>query len=725
MLHPFLRLLKCTRSIFIISLLVMSFQSNAFAEALTVNLVPVDADKKVLIPYSGISDSWRSDPEFDDSEWLLCSGEPGGIGFDGDGDYNEDLSLNVRDFMGGNTSCYVRAEFNLSQELLQSFDYLALKIRYDDGFAAFINGEPIAHANADVYPSRWSHASQPHEAQSFLTFDVSENLGALKAGNNVLAIHGLNVSSGSPDFFIAISLVGRKNYRENFRSNIPIIVLDTENGNTIATSHDIQASMGIIAKPAGDNGLTSAYNDFTGDMLISKENSVYEYNKPNYRILSVNDQDASLMGMKAGNSWVLSSSYSDKTLLRDVIIGTLAHKMGRLSNAPRLCHVFVNNDYKGIYVLKENRNRHPNRINIAENEVSDISGGYILNMTGDYKSAGVFSKFPPFYNSDVSTKYQFVYPTNEAISSEQVNFITSFIHDFETALNDNDMNSVFENYIDLPSFVDYFILNEIAKNLNAYRNKTTFYKNQDSIDHLLHIEPIFDFEHTLGNLNYFNGDLVDGWVIDFLVNDSDARADSLNPPFWWSSLRNDSVFKGQVSLRWNSLYPTIFTENAIVNSLDSLYSILEDERVLNFERWGIIGMQIEPNSHVGESYDEDFDFLYVWLIDRIDWMNNVIKTYQTSVRNAGSDIVNFNLLQNYPNPFNPTTRIQYNLVASGYVDLVVYNIRGEQVATLVKEQQSAGQHWIEWNADSFPGGLYFYQLKANGIQSTKRMLLLR
>ena len=95
----------------------------------------------------------------------------------------------------------------------------------------------------------------------------------------------------------------------------------------------------------------------------------------------------------------------------------------------------------------------------------------------------------------------------------------------------------------------------------------------------------------------------------------------------------------------------------------------------------------------------------------------------------------FTLKQNYPNPFNPTTKIEFSLPVAADVQLIVYNILGQQVASLINDQRSAGNHSIFWNADDSKGmklcsGIYFYKLKAKGndgseFQETKKMILIK
>jgi len=85
----------------------------------------------------------------------------------------------------------------------------------------------------------------------------------------------------------------------------------------------------------------------------------------------------------------------------------------------------------------------------------------------------------------------------------------------------------------------------------------------------------------------------------------------------------------------------------------------------------------------------------------------------------------FMLKQNYPNPFNPKTIINYELRITSNVELSIYNLLGQKVATLVNEQQQAGYHQVEWDASGFSSGVYYYRIEAGEFQDVKKMILLR
>jgi hypothetical protein len=85
----------------------------------------------------------------------------------------------------------------------------------------------------------------------------------------------------------------------------------------------------------------------------------------------------------------------------------------------------------------------------------------------------------------------------------------------------------------------------------------------------------------------------------------------------------------------------------------------------------------------------------------------------------------YSLSQNYPNPFNPSTNIQYSIPKTGFVTLKIYNLLGQEVATLVEGNQTAGKYVATFDASKVSSGVYFYRLASGGFVDVKKMLLLK
>ncbi|MCZ6701812.1 MAG: T9SS type A sorting domain-containing protein [Ignavibacteria bacterium] len=106
----------------------------------------------------------------------------------------------------------------------------------------------------------------------------------------------------------------------------------------------------------------------------------------------------------------------------------------------------------------------------------------------------------------------------------------------------------------------------------------------------------------------------------------------------------------------------------------------------------------------------------------------IFRTIQTTtdVEEYYENVPNeFNLSQNYPNPFNPSTRIQYAVSSRLFVSLKVYDVLGNEIATLVNDEKAAGSYAVEFDATGLPSGIYFYKLQVGSFVETKKMILLR
>jgi len=173
------------------------------------------------------------------------------------------------------------------------------------------------------------------------------------------------------------------------------------------------------------------------------------------------------------------------------------------------------------------------------------------------------------------------------------------------------------------------------------------------------------------------------------------RDETLPPSYWGDMQRN-------------------FYHNVTNSNGDSLIEL--SERTLAFDTNDYSGGDYRI---IVEVYDEvgNFD------IDSMDVTFNNENPVETG--NEEVKIYSFNLEQNYPNPFNPVTRINYQIPERSLVSLKVYDVLGNEIATLVNEEKPAGYYEIEFNAANLPSGIYFYKLRAGEFVETKKMVLLR
>jgi len=268
-------------------------------------------------------------------------------------------------------------------------------------------------------------------------------------------------------------------------------------------------------------------------------------------------------------------------------------------------------------------------------------------------------------------------------------------------------------------------------------------KDRNSINDKLFFGPIWDYNIAFGNADYYEGGYSDGWMMNFLNSNIEfLYYDNFQVPFWWKKIFNDTVFQNSVNARWRELQPQILNPNFIDNFVDSLVIHLDESQQRNFERWQILGTYIWPNYFIGQTYQEEIDFLKSWIHERLQWMNNNMIGSPTEIEHNNLIVNDFVLFQNYPNPFNPTTKIKYTIPSGTlrqvqgdiFVSLKVYDVIGNEIATLVNTNLNAGEYEVEFNVESLratplPSGIYFYRLSvstgAEIISQTKKMLLLK
>jgi hypothetical protein len=97
----------------------------------------------------------------------------------------------------------------------------------------------------------------------------------------------------------------------------------------------------------------------------------------------------------------------------------------------------------------------------------------------------------------------------------------------------------------------------------------------------------------------------------------------------------------------------------------------------------------------------------------------------TDMQQGESTGYRFQLFQNYPNPFNPATEIGFELPSASFVTLMIFDMMGREVKTLISEELQAGHHTCRWDAAGLANGVYFYRLVTGGMMVTKRLLLLK
>lgn len=527
-------------------------------------------------------------------------------------------------------------------------------------------------------------------------------------------------------------------------SNLPIFVINT-NGQTIIDDQKITVNLGVIYNGEGvRNNITDPFNHYNGKIGIEiRGSSTQMFPKKQYgvetRDANGNDLDVSLLGFPAESDWIFYAPYTDKSLMRNFLAYSLARTMGRYATRCKYFELVINNDYKGIYILFEKIKRDKNRVNIKKIEPTDISGdaltgGYIIKIdkwTGEGND-GWYSNFLPYLNAWQRISYQYHIPKPEDIVSQQKAYIQNYMFNFESkmyATNFNNPDSGYSKMIDIPSFVDMFLINEMSKNVDGYRLSTYMYKDRNSVSSKLVMGPIWDYNLAFGNADYYQGAVLTGWMLDYLNTDQGfLSSDGAVVPFWWRKIEYDTNFQNQVKTRWESIKTKGIDFNWFNSKIDSLVIYLNESQQRNFQRWPVLGVYVWPNAYIGQTFTDEIFYLKSWIRDRLNWVNDNLPGEVVSVEDEVIPI-EFILNQNYPNPFNPTTTISFSLATNCYLKLEIYNQLGEKVKTIYEGEKNAGVYKYLVDFSEYSSGVYFYTLSINSenikLKETKKMVLLR
>ena len=472
----------------------------------------------------------------------------------------------------------------------------------------------------------------------------------------------------------------------DFSSNLPIAVVETFS-NGINETRQTPAFARFIEPTVGGRAWLTDPPSFSGKMGINvRGKSSAGFAKKQYHLEAWDeydeDMDVSILGLPAESDWILQGPYSDKSLMRNYLTYRWSNDIGRYAVRTRLIELFLNtngggissDDYAGVYVFMEKIKRGENRVDIAalrpdQNSEPEISGGYIFKK--DKLDSG-----EPTFRTGTGQTLIYLEPSGTEITQPQQEWIQNYLNEFEGALyraGFTDPIYGYAKYIDVDSFIDHHILVELCKNIDGFRLSTYMYKDRGG---KLNMGPVWDYNLSLGNANYLQGWLPNGWYYSQL-------SDSEYP--WWRRLFEAPAFRLRYADRWFELRRNLFATDRLLADVDETAALLDEAQVRNFERWRILGSYVWPNWFIANTYDEEINWMKGWLEDRLTWMDNRIAL------EFGSP----------PPSFDPQSGHfdeGLNLTMSARYGAIYYTLDGNDPAQLTSLQGSSGALVAE-NAD--------------------------
>ena len=384
------------------------------------------------------------------------------------------------------------------------------------------------------------------------------------------------------------------------KQNIPVVRITTDGGKGIYDKKNYVPGTITITD---SEKMYSDVEEFSGRMGIrGRGNSTWSFPKKPWKVKL--DSKAELLGMPADKEWALLANYADRTLVRNIVAMKLSEICG-FSWTPRMrsVEVYLNDEYQGVYTLCEHKKVSSDRVDIelvGENDNSGdaVTGGYYLEIEEqqDETTCWWTSMGVPMMFSDP-----------EEPTSQQLAYVKGLFESFEQALwaKDWSESTGYPKYIDVDSFVDYYIVQELTKNIDGNLRKSSFItKERGKKMEMYHL---WDFDLTLGNCGYFWGNVGNGPENFWIKIDK-----------WYPHLFEDPAFVAKVQDRWAELLPEF---RKIPDFIDEQVLSLGKAQKRNFQKWSIhesVDWVYFPS--LG-SYEKEVDYLKEFYTERLEWLD--------------------------------------------------------------------------------------------------------
>jgi len=499
-------------------------------------------------------------------------------------------------------------------------------------------------------------------------------------------------------------------------SNLPIVVITTPGGLDIPDEPKITADMKIIHNGPGQiNHVTDNGNVYSGraGIEIRGRYSASLPQKPygfETRDEAGNNLDVPILGMPAENDWVLTANYNDKTFLRNFLAFELFRKMGHYAPRTVFCEVVINGEYQGIYLLGEKIKQDKDRVDIAkltsdENSGDDLTGGYIFANDYYTETDSWLSNYSPLNRPGGDVHFVYYDPKPDEMTVAQKKYLKDFVSSFESKLYDpgfKDRSSGYRAYLNVNSFVDYFLIGELSRNVDAYKKSRFYFKDKDSKGGLIHSGPPWDYDWAWKDITenciHFNQTDGSGWA--YRVNDC---IDWPIPPSWEIRLLQDEEFAGEINSKYFRLRKTIIGETYLHHVIDSVASLLNEAQERHYQKWPILGINVGTGEYgeQPETFDGEIEKFKSWIARRLVWLDANMVGDSTSIVEENPSIFRV-----FPNPAVDILRVESDVIIKR---ITIFSLTGNQVYV----ETDCGDYSVPVNISRLKPGLFIIKIFFN------------
>lgn len=396
---------------------------------------------------------------------------------------------------------------------------------------------------------------------------------------------------------------------------IPAVFITTDDPSAISRDEYIDCTLQI---DAGMTGGEYSGTEVLAGKIRGRGHSTWEWPKKPYKIKL--EEKASLLGMTEAKRWVLLADYADESLLRNTAAFEMARSLGSFKFVPHAIpvDVYLNGIYQGVYTLGEQLEVKSTRLAI-DNNLANLETGYLLEVGGADPNID-----KPGWNcfdlpSDCGINVLIKSPDTEEDpnaennwTQEHFDFIYNYVCKADEAIT---TLTDYEKYIDVDSFIDWFLVHELSYNLDSCFRRSC-YITKPKLGKL-RMGPVWDFDLAFGNM-YMDNPLYNDWAT---VGNSDRS--SYIGVTWFNYLMTDESFRSRARERWDEVKDTM-CESAL-NAIDSLKTKLIPSADMNFEIWATLGVAngFQPKAmEQYNTYNDQVNYLRKFIKNRKKWIDD-------------------------------------------------------------------------------------------------------
>jgi beta-glucanase (GH16 family) len=505
---------------------------------------------------------------------------------------NYDVTYTATD-EAGNSNSITRTVIVDVAPTIDSFKFLSANNAYlMDDITLDFDGNVFSGRIAENIPVNDLVASFEHNGASVSVNQVGQTDGATANDFTPLVEYKVSKSNGvSQTYTVDLTKF----------TGLPIVNIFTDGNMPIESKDNYITGTVTVDGGRGFEDLNSTIMEIRG-----RGNSTWGNPKKPYQMKL--DSKEEFLDMPKQKKWIFLAEYSDKSLLRN----TVAFELGYLSSldwTPKseFAEVYINGEYNGTYNVSEKVEEKSARVDIGDE-------GFLLekdtNAHGRIKPDDVYFSTTAYQGDSLIVIKS---PDIDRVDENDFNYlqdtrfvyISEHINNFENVLfGDNFADPVngYANFIDVNSFIDWFLINEIAKNVDAMSFSSIYFTHIPG--EKIKMGPLWDFDLGFGNMDYGDPEFTEGWHIRYHA--------------WINRLLDDPAFVTQVQDRFTNHY--LANKQYILDKIDEQAELLKWSQQENFNTWQILGVYVWPNPIVWDTYDEEVLYLKMWFEERMNWI---------------------------------------------------------------------------------------------------------